>query len=176
MLCGKVLANASLKPAKLKEHLSPVYHKNPVDGVDSFRSKKTRFKKVGTLPKFGFITTQKPCLKASYKVAYGIAKQTKAHMIGETRMKPRALEMTELACGVEQKKKLKAVALSNAGAYAPGVLGVRRTPCQTEHNVTISRSCDQENITKKLRRLLCTFKLFCSTAGIRKHSRRLFLK
>jgi len=36
------------------------------------------------------------------------------------------------------------------GAYTSGVLGVRRTPCETEHDVTFSRSCDQRKITKKL--------------------------
>ncbi|XP_046861512.1 protein ZBED8-like [Xenia sp. Carnegie-2017] len=72
-----------------------------------------RFEKSGTLPKFGFIKTQKPCLEASYKVAYRIAKAKKAHTIGETLIKPCALEMTELVCGTEQRKKLEAVSLSN---------------------------------------------------------------
>ena len=112
-LCGKVLANASLKPAKLKEHLISIHPKNALDSVDSFRSKKARFEKSGTLPKFGFIKTQKPCLEASYKVAYRIAKEKKAHTIGETLIKPCALEMTELVCGTEQRKKLEAVSLSN---------------------------------------------------------------
>ena len=112
-LCGKVLANASLKPAKLKEHFISIHPKNALDSVDFFRSKKARFEKSGTLPKFGFIKTQKPCLEASYKVAYRIAKEKKAHTIGETLIKPCALEMTELVCGTEQRKKLEAVSLSN---------------------------------------------------------------
>ena len=67
-LRGKVLANASLKPAKLKEHFTSFHPKNALDSVDSFRSKKARFEKAGTLPKFRFIKTQKPCLEAlSYK-------------------------------------------------------------------------------------------------------------
>ena len=112
-LCGKVLANASLKPAKLKEHLTSIHPKNALDSVDSFRSKKARFKKVGTLPKFGFIKTQKPCLKASYKVAYRIAKEKKAHTIGETLEQPCALEMIDLDCGREQGKKFENVPLPN---------------------------------------------------------------
>ena len=51
-LCGKVLAKASLKPAKLKEHLISIHPKNALDSVDSFCSKKVRFEKSGTLPKF----------------------------------------------------------------------------------------------------------------------------
>ena len=65
-LCSKVLANASMKPAKLKEHLIFMHPKNALDSVEFFRSKKVRFEKSGTLPKFGFIKTQKPCLEASY--------------------------------------------------------------------------------------------------------------
>ena len=57
-LCGKVLANASLKPAKLKEHLTPIHPKNALDSVNSFHSKKARFEKYGTLPKFEFTKTK----------------------------------------------------------------------------------------------------------------------
>lgn len=112
-LCGKILANASLKPAKLREHLVSIHPKNALDSVESFRYKKARFEKGGTLPKLGFIKTQKPCLEASYKVAYRIAKEKKPHTIGETLVKPCALEMTELVCGIEHRKKLEAVSLSN---------------------------------------------------------------
>ena len=65
------------------------------------------------MPKFGFIKTQKPCLKASYKVAYPIAKEKKAHTIDEKMVKPCALEMYKLACNAQQRKKLEAVPLSN---------------------------------------------------------------
>ena len=49
----------------------------------------------GTLPKHGFAGTQKPMLEVSYKVAYLIAKDKKLHTIGETLIKPCALEMVE---------------------------------------------------------------------------------
>jgi len=102
-----------LKPAKLKEHLTSTHPKNALDSVEYFRCKKARFEKGGTLPKFGFIKTQKPCLEASYKVAYCIAREKKPHTIGETLVKLCALEMTELVCGTEYRKKLEAVPLSN---------------------------------------------------------------
>jgi len=38
------------------------------------------------------------------------------------------------------------------GAYTPGLRGVRRTPCETEHDVTFSRSCHQVKSTKNLER------------------------
>ena len=109
----KVFANAISKLAKLKEHLTSIYPKNALDSVDFFLSKKARFEKAGTLPKFGFMKTQKPCLEASYTVAYRIAKEKKALTIGETLVEPYALEMTELVCGTEQRKKLEVVPLSN---------------------------------------------------------------
>ena len=55
----------------------------------------------------------KPCLEASYEVACRIAKEKKPHAIGETLVKPCALEMTELVCGKEHRKKLEAIPLSN---------------------------------------------------------------
>jgi len=54
-----------------------------------------------------------PCLEASYKVAYRIAKEKKPHTIGETLVKSCALEMTELLCGTEHREKLEAVPLSS---------------------------------------------------------------
>ena len=102
-----------MKPAKLKEHLISIHPKNALDSIDSFRSKKARFEKLGTLPKFGFVKTQKPCVEASFKAAYPIATEKKAHAIGEILIKPCALEMIELVCGIEQRKKLEAVPFSN---------------------------------------------------------------
>ena len=52
-------------------------------------------------------------MEASYRVAYRIAKEKKPHTIGEPLIKPCAMEMVELVCGVEQKRKLEKIALSN---------------------------------------------------------------
>lgn len=112
-ICGKILANSSMKPTKLKEHLVSVHPQHTSDGLEVFQTKKARFEKSGTLPKLGFVPPQKPCLEASYKVAYRIAKNKKPHTIGESLIKPCALEMVELVCGMEQRKKIEAVPLSN---------------------------------------------------------------
>lgn len=90
-----------------------VHPENTSESADIFRAKKARFEKAGTLPKLGIVPTQKPCLEASFKVAYHIAKQKKPHTIGETLVKPCALDMVELVCGLEQRKKIEAVPLSN---------------------------------------------------------------
>ena len=106
-LCGKVLANSSMKPVKLKDHLISNHPGNVSDSRNAFFQKKARFERGGTLDKHGFIPTGKPLLEASYKIAYHIAKNKKSHTIAETLIKPCALEMTEIVCGSEQRKNLK---------------------------------------------------------------------
>jgi len=56
------------------------------------------------------------------------------------------------ACGRMHVCREKSPKHTHAAAYTPGVLGVRRTPCQAEHDVTFSIQCDQGKITKKLER------------------------
>ncbi|GFT06573.1 protein ZBED8 [Nephila pilipes] len=112
-LCGKVLANASMKPEKLIEHLKSLHPENASKDLEFFTKKKAQFSKSGTLTKLGFGIPQKPLVEASFRVAYRIAKSKKPHTIGETLIKPCALEMVELVCGLEQRKKLEAIPLSN---------------------------------------------------------------
>ena len=106
-LCGKVLANSSMKPVKLKEHQNANHPGNISDSRNTSLQKKARFEVSGTLDKYGFIPTEKPLLVASYKIANRIAKKKKPHSIAETLIKPCALEMTEIVCGSDQKRKLK---------------------------------------------------------------------
>ena len=112
-LCGKVLANSSMKPVKLKDHLISNHPGNVSESRNAFLQKKARFERGGTLDKHGFIPTGKPLLEASYKIAYQIAKNKKPHTIAKTLIKPCALEMTEIVCGSEQRKKLESIPMSN---------------------------------------------------------------
>ena len=50
---------------------------------------------------------------ASYEVAYLIGKQGKSHTIGETLVKPAALQMANIMLGKAAKDKLALVPLSN---------------------------------------------------------------
>ena len=52
-------------------------------------------------------------LVASYKIAYRIAKEKKLHSIAETLIKPCALEMTEIVCGSNLRRKLEGIPMSN---------------------------------------------------------------
>ena len=112
-LCGKVLAKSSMKPVKLKEHLNANRPGNISDSRDTFLQKKARFEVSGTLDKYVFIPIEKPLLVASYKIAYRIAKEKKPHSIAETLTKLCALEMTEIVCGSDQRRKLEGIPMSN---------------------------------------------------------------
>ena len=80
----KVLAEASMKPSKLKAHLTSIHPTHQNDSEDMFRRKKALFKTRNTLVWHGFQLSSKPTLEASYEVALLIANQKKAHTIGET--------------------------------------------------------------------------------------------
>ena len=78
-----------------------------------FRRKKALFKTRNTLDRHGFKPSSRPILEASYKVALLIAKQKKAHTNGETLVKPCAVMMAKLVCGLEQANKLETIPLCN---------------------------------------------------------------
>lgn len=102
-----------MRPVKLREHQEKLHPDSAKEGLDALKQKKARFHASGTLPKLGFSATQKPTLEASYKVAYLIAKDKKPHTIGETLVKPCALEMVELVCGKQHRKEIENIPLSN---------------------------------------------------------------
>ena len=107
-----MLGNGSMKPSILKAHFTSYHSTHVHDDHKSLLAKRARFRATGTLPKLGFCSADKAGLEASYRVAYRIAKE-KPHTIGERLIKPCAMEMVELVCGVEQKRKLEKIALSN---------------------------------------------------------------
>ena len=47
------------------------------------------------------------------QIAYRITKEKKPHTIAKTLIKPCALEMTEIVCGSEQRRKLEGILMSN---------------------------------------------------------------
>lgn len=84
-LSGKVLVHASVKPAKLNEHLMFVHPANASDTVDICCVGSIwgswNFRNTWIAP------TQRPCLKAPYAVAYRITKEKKPDVIGEMLVK-----------------------------------------------------------------------------------------
>ncbi|XP_076315873.1 protein FAM200C-like [Tachypleus tridentatus] len=114
ILCSTLFSNANLKPSKLDEHFKNKHGgRDAENDIVTLRVKRARFDQVGTLPTYGFSPTEKPLLRASYEVAYQIAKSKKPHTIGEELIKPCALEMAKIVLGKEAEKKLQQVSLSN---------------------------------------------------------------
>ncbi|KAG0703947.1 hypothetical protein GWK47_024767 [Chionoecetes opilio] len=67
--CSTVLANCSLKPAKLSHHQSNL-HPNIELTEEDLEAKRKRFDKKGfTLPTYGFQPESKPMVQASFEVA-----------------------------------------------------------------------------------------------------------
>ena len=113
IFCSKVLGNGSMKLSFLKVHFTSC-HSAHVHAAHKFLlAKRVRFRAAGTLPKLGFCSKDKAQLEASYCVAYRIAKEKKPHTIGEQLIKLCAIDMVELVGGVEQKRKLEKISLSN---------------------------------------------------------------
>ena len=113
IICFKMLGNGSTKQSILKAHFTLCEFIHVHDDHKSLLVKRTRFRAAGTLPKLRFCFADKAGLKALYDVARRITKEKKPHTIGERLIKPCALEMVELVCGVQQKKKFEKIALSN---------------------------------------------------------------
>ncbi|XP_076325489.1 protein FAM200C-like [Tachypleus tridentatus] len=114
ILCSTLFSNANLKPSKLDEHFKNKHGgRDAGNDIVTLRVKRARFDQVGTLPTYGFLPTEKPLLRASYEVAYQIAKSKKPHTIGEELIKPCALEMAKIVLDKEAEKKLQQVSLSN---------------------------------------------------------------
>jgi hypothetical protein len=111
--CAKVLCFDNMRPVKLREHFAIVHPGNSGDSLESLKQKKARFHSLGTLPKLGFGSTQKPLLEASYRVADLIAKNKKPHTIGENLIKPCALQMVEVVLGKQQREQIAEIPLSN---------------------------------------------------------------
>ena len=115
MLCNVKLSNSSLAPAKLRKHFTKVHGtgKYKDAALTQFKQKRVRFDTNVTITPYGFVPVDKPILTASYEVAYLIAKQGKPHIIGETLVKPGAMQLAKIMMGKEAENKLSFVPLSN---------------------------------------------------------------
>ena len=113
VVCMKTLANSAMKPSLLQRHL----HTNHSDNKDRDESyfqrlgecvKRQRLDKTGTI-----YQRKKGVVKASYEVAFLIAKNMKAHTIGESLMMPAAKMLVKHVIGGEAATKLESVSISN---------------------------------------------------------------
>ncbi|XP_025207402.1 protein FAM200B-like [Melanaphis sacchari] len=112
VVCGEILANESLKPFKLKRHLKtkhPNVNKKPKEYFerlnDQFVNNTNAIKT--------YCHTTFSGVKASYLLAYRIAKNNKPHTIGENLILPAAIDMCTEILGKEAANKLKIIPASN---------------------------------------------------------------
>ena len=115
MLCNFKLSNSSPVPAKLQEYFTKVHStgKYKDTTLTHFKQRRARFDANATLTSYGFVSVDKPILTMSYEVAYLIAKQGKPHIIGETLVRPAAMQLAKIMLGKEAENKLFLVPLSN---------------------------------------------------------------
>ena len=106
VLCQKSFGNDLVKPSLLTRHLERAHPKFKDKGLDFFKHRESMFKKQ-CLDKCGmFFQQTNASLKASYEVSLMIAKQKKAHTIGENLVLPAAKLMVRCVFGDESVKKL----------------------------------------------------------------------
>ena len=110
-LCGKVLAHSSMKPSKLRDHLTSLHPEKASLTPKMFLAMKDVFDSTTSAPKTS--PNSKKFIEASYKVAYMIAQEKKPHTIGERLIKPCALAMTGTVCGVASNEQITKIPLSN---------------------------------------------------------------
>ncbi|XP_078504354.1 SCAN domain-containing protein 3-like [Lissotriton helveticus] len=112
VVCGMTLANESLKPNKLKRHLETKHGSLVGKNTDFFARKlediihqKDTVKNVVSMPT--------NALKASYQVAYHIAKNKKPFTDGEKVILPAMLDVARTMLGEKAAEKVKMVPLSD---------------------------------------------------------------
>ncbi|XP_045470679.1 zinc finger BED domain-containing protein 5-like [Harmonia axyridis] len=118
VICATVLSNEALKPAKLKRHLETV-HPSLSDRPLEFSERKLENLKKMKLGSSGtrFATSEKS-LVVSFQISKLIAQSKKPHTVGETLVKPCLIKAVEEVFGLEARKKIQDIPLSNNTAKA----------------------------------------------------------
>ncbi|XP_067628065.1 SCAN domain-containing protein 3-like isoform X2 [Eurosta solidaginis] len=113
VICSTVLANEALKPAKLKRHLDTVQPNLSDRPVEFFEGKLENLKKMKLGPSGTRFSASQKSLVASFEISKLIAQSKKPHTIGETLVKPCMIKAVEEVLGLEAKKKIQDIPLSN---------------------------------------------------------------
>ena len=109
----KTLANSAIKPSFFQRH-HDTNHPDKKDRNENYfqqlgeNAKRHRLDKIGTI-----YQRKKRVVKASYQVAFMIAKNMKAHTIGESLIMPAAKMLAKHLIGEEAAAKLESVSLSD---------------------------------------------------------------
>ena len=113
IICYKVLGNDSIKPAKLKLHLSKCHPTLVQKGKSCFEQHLSLFKQQ-CLNSFGtYYARTTNAVRASYIVAYKVAQAKKPHTIVEQLLLPCAKEIVRLVVSDDAAQKLDDISMSN---------------------------------------------------------------
>lgn len=102
-----------MKPSLLTRHLEKSHQNFKNKDVEFFKRKEAALKKQRLDPSGSIFQQTNAVVKASYEVSLMIAKQKKAHTIGENLILLAAKEMVRCIIGDEVAKKLNSISLSN---------------------------------------------------------------
>lgn len=112
VICSKHLSNDSMRPGKLMRHLHtmhPEYKSKPVEFFQNELVNKTS--QITSLAKFTKLTDN--LLKASFEVAFMIAKSKKPYTIAEELILPAAIKICEIIHSDKIANPLKSIPISN---------------------------------------------------------------
>ncbi|XP_026579563.1 protein ZBED8-like [Pseudonaja textilis] len=112
VVCLKVLTAESLKKSQLKKHLDNLHPHLASKPREYFVNLEMSVKRQRLDSSFRGTFSQCSASKASFEVAWLIARNKKPYTIGEDLVKPAALKMAEIMCGQNEAKKLNCVPLS----------------------------------------------------------------
>ena len=113
VICMKTLANSAMNPSLLQRHLH-TNHSDQKDRDENYFQQLGECAKRQCLDKTGAIDQRKKgVVKATYEVAFLIAKNMKAHTIGESLIMPAAKILVKHVIGEEAAAKLESVSVSN---------------------------------------------------------------
>ena len=107
------LRNESLRPSQLQNHLEKNHPGLKGKDIEYFKRLQNGLKRQRLDNSGSFALTDKKLTEASFEVSILIAKQKKAHNIGETLVKPSALAMVRIVLNEESERKIQAIPLSD---------------------------------------------------------------
>jgi len=113
VICATVLANDALKPAKLKRHLETVHPNFSDRPLKFFAGKLENLKKMKLGSSGTRFATSEKTLVASFEISKLIAQSKKPHTVEETLVKPCLVKAVEEVLGLEAKKQIQEIPLSN---------------------------------------------------------------
>lgn len=113
VVCLKTFVNDSMKPFQLKKHLEKSHPELMTKNREYFKLREDNLKKARFDSSGSFRQQSDGIVRASYEVAYKIAREKKAHTIGETLVKPCMLQCVKLVLGEAAYQKMSHISLSN---------------------------------------------------------------